>query len=121
MVTKPKTIDDYLATLNTNRRQTLEKLRQQIHRVLPNVEECISYSMPAFRLNGYVVAGFLATKNGYSFYPFSGSTLTTISDELATFNRTKSALHFDETHPISIVLLRKLLKARIAETKEKPR
>jgi uncharacterized protein YdhG (YjbR/CyaY superfamily) len=119
MVTKPKTVDDYLEKLNIDRRQTLEKLRRRIHRVLPNVEECISYSMPAFRFNGHIVAGFLATKNGYSFYPFSGTTLATLAHELTAFKRTKSALHFDEKHPITVALLRQLLKARVAESKEK--
>jgi uncharacterized protein YdhG (YjbR/CyaY superfamily) len=60
---KPQTIDQYLATLDAEKRAALEKLRQMIHSVVPGVEECISYSLPAFRLNGKLVAGFGASAN----------------------------------------------------------
>jgi uncharacterized protein YdhG (YjbR/CyaY superfamily) len=85
--------------------------------VLPDAEECISYSMPAFRHEGQVVAGFLATAKGCSYYPFSGTTLTTLADLLEGYPRTKSALHFDARQPLSATLVRKLLAARIAEAK----
>ena len=67
---KPETIDEYLASLNPDRRAALEKLRRAIHSVLPDVEECISDSMPAFRYRGHVIAGFLATAKGCSYFPF---------------------------------------------------
>ncbi len=113
---KPSTIDEYLAGISPERRSVLEKLRRSIRGIVPNAEECISYSMPAFRVQGHVVAGFLATQNGYSYYPFSGSVLGTLGDEIARYDHTKSALHFDANQPPTLALLRKLLKARIAET-----
>jgi len=117
MLQKPKTIDEYLGAVSPEQRVTLEKLRRTIRVVIPKAEECISYSMPAFRLNGHVVAGFLATKKGCSYFPFSGTTLATLTDELADYSQTKSALHFDTKRPLSGTLVRKLLKARISETK----
>lgn len=113
---KPDTIDEYLATISPDRRVLLEKLRRTIRKLVPEAEECISYSMPAFRFNGHVVAGFLATQKGCSYFPFSGSTLATLSDDLAQYDQTKSALHFDAKQPLSTTLVRKLLKARISET-----
>ena len=80
---KPGTIDEYLASVSPDRRMALAKLRRTIRSVLPNAEECISYSMPAFRHEGHVVAGFLATAKGCSYFPFSGTTLSTLSSELA--------------------------------------
>jgi uncharacterized protein YdhG (YjbR/CyaY superfamily) len=115
MTRKPATIDEYLATVEPDRRTALEKLRRTIHAVLPDVEECISYSMPAFRHDGRVVAGFLATSKGCSYFPFSGTTLSTLAAELRASDRTKSALHFDPERPLPASLVRKLLKARIAE------
>jgi len=47
----PKTIDEYLASLNANHRDALQEIREAIHAVAPNAEECISYGIPAFRLN----------------------------------------------------------------------
>ena len=72
--------------------------------------------MPAFRYAGHVVAGFLATRKGCSYFPFSGTTLATVAADVKAYAQTKSALHFDETHPLPVALVRKLLKARIAES-----
>jgi uncharacterized protein YdhG (YjbR/CyaY superfamily)/GNAT superfamily N-acetyltransferase len=72
--------------------------------------------MPAFRHDGHVVAGFLATAKGCSYFPFSGTTLASLSAELTKYSRTKSALHFDPERPLPIALVRKLVKVRIAET-----
>jgi uncharacterized protein YdhG (YjbR/CyaY superfamily) len=64
-----------------------------------------------------VVAGFSATAKGCSYFPFSGSTLGTLADQLRGFEQTKSSLHFDPEKPLPVTLVRSLLKARIAETK----
>jgi uncharacterized protein YdhG (YjbR/CyaY superfamily) len=115
-VPKPKTIDEYLDGVPGDRRRALSALRATIHALLPNAEECISYSMPAFRHDGHVVAGFLATSKGCSYFPFSATTLGTLARELGAYDQTKSALHFAPEHPLPKPLVRKLLQARIAET-----
>jgi uncharacterized protein YdhG (YjbR/CyaY superfamily) len=115
MGNRPTTIDEYLNTVSAERRSLLEKLRLAIHSIVPGIEECISYSMPAFRIGGKVIAGFQVTTKGGSYYPFSGTTLGTLAKDVAGYDRTKSALHFDAKHPLSVTLLRKLLKTRMAE------
>ena len=112
---KAATIDEYMATVKPDRRAALEKLRRTIHSIVPDAEECISYSMPAFRYEGEVIAGFLATAKGCSYYPFSGRTLSTMASDVAPYSQTKGALHFDPRRPLPVALVRKLLKARIAE------
>jgi len=74
--------------------------------------------MPAFRLRGGVVAGFQATKNGCSYYPFSGSTLATVARFVGAYDRTKSALHFAPDNPLPLTLVRRLIKARMSENDE---
>ena len=59
-------IDDYLVTVTGDKRGALEELRKTIRSIIPRAEECISYGMPAFRLDGNVVAGFWATAKGCS-------------------------------------------------------
>lgn len=112
---KPANIDAYLSSVPEDRRAALEKLRAQIHAEAPGAEECISYSMPAFRRDGEVFAGFLATAKGCSYYPFSGTTLSTLQAELAAYSQTKSALHFDPARGLPKALVKKLVKARLAE------
>jgi uncharacterized protein YdhG (YjbR/CyaY superfamily) len=116
----PKTIDEYLAHVSADRRKTLEQLRQTIRSIVPNAEECISYQIPAFRLDGRIVAGFKATQKGCSYYPFSGSTLGAVANDIAGYSQTRSALHFDADRPLATRLVRKLLAARIAEPSRRP-
>lgn len=115
MPRKPTTIDGYLATVEGGRRAALERLRRTIRAIVPAAEECISYGVPAFRVRGQVVAGFGATARGCSYFPFSGSTLTTLADAVADRDRTRSALHFTPDRPLPEALVRRLLEARIAE------
>jgi uncharacterized protein YdhG (YjbR/CyaY superfamily) len=86
-------IDNYLADIeNLAEREGLEHLRKTIHEILPSAEECISYGMPAFRVQGNCVAGFLKFKHHLSFFPFSGTTLGYFAQELKNlgFEYTKS-------------------------------
>jgi uncharacterized protein YdhG (YjbR/CyaY superfamily) len=115
MAKAPSDIDDYLKGVSAPKRAALQKLRKQILALVPDATECISYSMPAFRTRGHVVAGFLATNKGCSYFPFSGTTLDSMAADLAGYSRTKSGLHFDPERGLPNTLLRKLLKARQAE------
>ena len=108
-------IDEYLATVTGDKRAALDALRKTIRSIIPQAEECISYGLPAFRLDGRVVAGFQATAKGCSYYPFSGTTLQTLAGDLQSYGKTKSALHFRPDAPLPTALVRKLIKARIAE------
>ena len=110
---KAKTIDAYLASVTGDRRKLLDELRATIHKIIPDAEECISYSIPAFRLDGRIVAGFMARANGCSYLPFSGTTLATLAPLVKKYKHTKSSLHF--TTPLPAALVRKLIAARRAE------
>ena len=112
---KPRTIDEYLAGVSDEQRAALAQLRKLLRTLLPKAEECISYGLPAFRLDGRVVAGFAATKKGCSYYPFSGRTLATLAGELEGYRMTPGSLHFAPAEPLPRALVRKLLKTRIAE------
>ena len=117
MAKKPGSIDEYLSLTSDEKVAALQKLRKTIRAALPKAQECISYGMPAFRLPGGVVAGFLATKTGCSYFPFSGTTLGTLVKELEDYDKTKSALHFSPDKPLPAALVRKLIKTRVAEMK----
>ena len=114
---KPKTIDEYLANVKPDHRKALQKLRQTIQTAVPNVEECISYGIPAFRLNRRLLVFFGAWANHCAFYPSSASTLKTFQNELRNFQTSKGTLRFSPDKPMPVALVKKLLKARIAENK----
>lgn len=118
MPRKPTTIEEFLDGVTGARRAALDGLRRTIRSAAPEAEECISYGIAAFRLDGVVIAGFAPTRKGCSYFPFSGSTLGRLAKELRAYDQTKSALHFDPEQGLPAALVRKLLRARIAETKK---
>jgi len=117
---KVTTIDDYLALLGRERRATLEKLRQTIRAAAPNAEECISYQLPAFRQDGMLV-GFGATANHCAFYLMSSTTVASHKDELKGYDTSKGTIRFQTDKPLPVSLVRKLVKARIAENSSRPK
>ena len=89
------------------------EMRNRILEIIPDAEEVVSYGMPAFKLDGRVLAGLLANKKHVGYYPFSGSILHLFPEELAKFSTTKSAIHVPVDKPLAKGLIKKLIKARI--------
>lgn len=102
-------IDNYLASLPEPKRGTLEALRSTILEIIPEAEECIAYGMPAFRLDGKVVAGFAAFKNHLSYLPHSGSVISELGAEAARYRSSSGALQFSIDRPLPKGLVRKLI------------
>ena len=111
----PKTIDEYFASVNANHRDALQKIREAIHAVAPNAEECISYGIPAFRLNGRSLVFFGAWANHCALYPGSSATLKKFRNELRDFQTSKGTLRFSPDNPLPVALVKKLVKARVAQ------
>ena len=114
MAGKPKTIDEYLAALSGDKRAALEKLRKIIRAAAPKAEECISYQICAYRQNGMLV-GFGATEKHCAFYLMSGSAVDAHTAELAGYDTSKGTIRFQPDEPLPTSLVRKLVKARLAE------
>jgi uncharacterized protein YdhG (YjbR/CyaY superfamily) len=116
---KPRTVDEYLDGLSAVHRAALEKVRKAVHAAAPRAEECISYGMPAFRLNGKLIAGFKSATHHCSFHPMSGSTVATLKKELAGYDTGPGTIRFSPQAGLPATLVRKLVKARIAEVATK--
>jgi uncharacterized protein YdhG (YjbR/CyaY superfamily) len=113
-MTKVKTVDQYLARLSDDKRVALQKLRKTIRAAAPRAEECISYQLAAYRLNGMLVA-FGATAHHCAFYPMSASTVAAYREELKDYDTSKGTIRFQPDRPLPAALVRKMVKARIAE------
>ena len=117
MKARPKTAthDDYLARLPGDKRAALEKLRRSIRSAAPRAEECISYQLPAFRLDGKVLVLFGATAKHCSFYPGSGTAVEAHKADLEGYSTSKGTIRFDADKPLPATLVRKIVNYRIAE------
>jgi uncharacterized protein YdhG (YjbR/CyaY superfamily) len=110
---KPKTIDEYLAAVDARKRAALEGLRRAIHEAAPQAEECMGYGIPGFRLAGRYLVGFGATSKHCALY--LGSTAQRFTKELKRFETSKGTIRFQAENPLPRSLVRKMIKARIAE------
>jgi uncharacterized protein YdhG (YjbR/CyaY superfamily) len=115
MAAKPATIDEYLATVSEDQRTALEKLRKTIKAAAPKAEECINYGLAAFRLNGKNLVGFGASAKHCSFHPMDGHTVDAFKEELKDYETSKGTIRFSADKPLPATLVKKLVKARIAE------
>jgi len=108
-------VDEYLASVEEPKRSTLAQLRTTILELVPDADECISYGMPAYKIDGKTIAGFAAFKNHLSYLPHSGSVLDKLGDDLVGYEMTKGSLHFPVDEPLPRALVAALLRTRMAE------
>jgi len=106
--------DAYLLELSADKRATLEKVRRAIRAAAPEAEEGMSYGMPAF-IQGKSIAGYAAGANHCAYYPMSGKITAALAAELEGYETSKGAIRFPIGKPLPATLIRKLVKARLAE------
>jgi uncharacterized protein YdhG (YjbR/CyaY superfamily) len=118
-VEKPKSVEAYFQGLTGESRAALQKLRETIAAAVPQVDEGISYGMPAFRLGGKGLVCYAAFKDHYSFFPMSKQAIETHRDELGVHVTGKGTISFDYGERLPVGLVKKVVKARVAEVTAK--
>jgi uncharacterized protein YdhG (YjbR/CyaY superfamily) len=93
----------------------LATLRETILAIVPEAEQCISYGLPAFKLQAKTVAGFGAFKHHLSYLPHSGSVLPALADDVSGYDKTKGSLHFAIDKPLPKRLVKKLVTTRMQQ------
>ena len=117
----PKDIDEYLAGVPEPARTTLNKVRAAIRAAVPpEATEAITYRIPTFKYKGSLVA-FAAFKNHCSLFPMSMAVIAAFKDELKGFHTSKGTIHFPLDKPLPAALLKKMVKARVAQNEERKR
>jgi uncharacterized protein YdhG (YjbR/CyaY superfamily) len=124
---KPKNVDEYLeAVKDDDQRAALARLRKIIVAAAPGAEECIAYGLAGFRHRGRPLVYFGASAKHCAFYPGGASPTAPFEKDLAGFETSKGTIRFQPDAPLPAALVRKIVKARIAENsalerKRKPR
>jgi uncharacterized protein YdhG (YjbR/CyaY superfamily) len=108
-------IDDYLAGVPERQRAPLERLRQTIKAVAPDSIEAISYQVPTFKYQGRPLVGFAATKTGCTFYVMSSTLLQGYATDVEGYQTGKGSLGFSPEKPLPTAIVKRLVKARMAE------
>lgn len=110
-------IDAYIAAQPEPQRSTLEGLRRQILGVIPEAEQCISYAMPGFRVQGKVVAGFASYKKHIGYYPHSGQVFAVMMEDLDGYEVSEKGggVKFPIDQAVPDALIEKLIVVRMSQ------
>ena len=111
-------VDAYLASIPEDARAALQKLRRVIRSAAPKATEAISYQIPTFRYNGPLVS-FAAFPNHCGFYVLSPAVMEAHKAELRDYETSKGTIRFSASKPLPAALVRKLVRARIAENEKR--
>jgi uncharacterized protein YdhG (YjbR/CyaY superfamily) len=116
---KPKSVAEYLASVPEPARSTLRKVRATIRAASPaDATEAISYGIPTFKYKGSLVA-YGAFSKHCSLFPMSMAVIGMFKDELKDSLASKGTIHFPLDKPMAAGLLKKIVKARVAEKTRK--
>jgi len=112
-------VEAYLARVPEPARTTLEAVRKAIRKAAPaEATEAIGYGIPTFRHKGALVA-YAAFKVHCSFFPMQASLIDAMADELKGYRTSKGTLQFPLDKPLPAAVVRKIVKARVAENERK--
>jgi uncharacterized protein YdhG (YjbR/CyaY superfamily) len=113
-----KTVEEYLAGVPEPARTTLSKIRAVIGSAVPaEATEVISYGVPTFKYKGPVI-WYAAFSNHCSLFP-TAAVIEQFKDELKAYKTSKGTIQFPVDKPLPASLVKKMVKARLAEIESK--
>ena len=118
MAIRSPLVDAYHARLPAAERKALEQIRAAVHAACPGAEECLSYGMPAVKLEGKPLVGWRAAAKHGAFHPLSGSTVETCKGALADYDTSKGTIRFSFDAVLPAKLVKLLVATRIGEIKQ---
>jgi len=118
MATAPN-VEDYLASVSGPARAALQSLRDTIRAAAPDATETISYRIPTFKFGGRSLVAYAAFRSHCSLFPMSMSVIDALEQELMPYRASKGTIHFQPDHPLPKALVRKIIKARVAEIRNR--
>jgi uncharacterized protein YdhG (YjbR/CyaY superfamily) len=116
---KPTTTEEYLAALPESRRATLTRLGEVIRAAAPGAEDAFSYGMPSLTLGGKALVWFAAWKNHYSLYPIGAAIAEVHAVDIEGFESARGTIRFPADKPLPYELVTTLVRARVAELRER--
>lgn len=117
-MTKPTTIDAYIAGFPADVQAVLQHLRAIIRKAAPKAEEGISYAIPVFKMNGTYVIYFAGYKRHVSLYPIPKGDAA-LRKELAPYEAGKGTLRFSLDDRLPVGLITRVAKAGLKENAER--
>jgi uncharacterized protein YdhG (YjbR/CyaY superfamily) len=111
----------YVAALAPDARRSLRQLRAAVRAVAPRAEESFSYGIPGFKLDGRPLLWCAAWKAHTSLYPMTATMRRALGDDLDGYEMSTGTIRFPLSEPVPTTLVKRIVRARVAELKKKGR
>ena len=112
-------VASYIAALPPDARTAMKQVRAAIRTAAPRAEEAFSYRIPAFRMDGKALVWYAAFKNHYSVYPIGAAIRRSLAKEVEGYESSKGTIRFPLSERVPVSLVKKLVKARMAEVRQR--
>ena len=93
----------------------MRELRDAIRAAVPGADEGFTYRIPGFRVNGRPLVWYAGWKEHCSMYPITPALLRAHALDVEGYDTSKGTIRFPLDRPLPTALVRRLLKARLAE------
>jgi uncharacterized protein YdhG (YjbR/CyaY superfamily) len=114
-------VQAYFDKLPPAARKVLRQLRATVRAAAPGTVESISYGIPGLKLEGQAVVWYAAWKNHVSLYPMVGTIKSELGSALDKYEMSKGTIRFPLSEPLPLTLVRRIVKIRMADARERAR
>ena len=113
-MTKPESVEAYLAALEPDRRKRIEDLRRTVRAAAPKADEVITYDMPGLKVGKRFLVSFGSYKRWDSLFPASQYVLDAVP-EARPFAKGRGTFQFPAAQPLPLDLISRIVATRVDE------
>jgi len=111
-------VDEYLASVDPASRPAMQRVVDRARALLPDLDEGVSYRMPALLHRGKPLLAVMRTTTHLAIYPFSGRVVAEVADRLEGFSLSTGTIRFSADREVPDDVLDDVVRLRQREIEQ---